>query len=466
MAGSRCLRLGESELTRTQLKRLVVSLFAVMAGLLAFTGGSAHAQESEFAIQVRVLDQQRDASGRADNQPVAGVTITVVDADGTEVGTGVTDDKGIALIAVPARADYVVRLDESTLPEDTGLTGESTAEETVTPASFITSTTNITFFTGESQSGGQSAFEKVAQRLADGIRLGLVLAMCSVGLSLIFGTTGLTNFAYGEMVTFGGMTAFLLNVTGIGFLAFLGFLPLIDDDGRFQLFLAVPIAIVLGGGFGWLHDKVIFAPLRRRGIGLITQMVVTVGLSILLRNIFLFQFEGRTRPLRDYSLQEGTDIGPITITMRDLITACISFLVLVAVALALQRTRLGKATRAVSDNPDLASATGINTQQVIRMVWVLAGGLAALGGIFRALDEQVGFDMGSRLLFLMFASITLGGLGSAFGALVGGFIVGVLVELATLVVPSELKNTPALAILIIVLLVRPQGILGRSERVG
>jgi hypothetical protein len=121
MAGSRCLRLGESELRRTQLKRLVVSLFAITAGLLAFTGGSVHAQESEFAIQVRVLDQQRDASGRADNQPVEGVTITVVDADGTEVGTGVTDERGIALIRLPARADYVVRLDESTLPEDTGL---------------------------------------------------------------------------------------------------------------------------------------------------------------------------------------------------------------------------------------------------------------------------------------------------------------------------------------------------------
>ena len=327
-------------------------------------------------------------------------------------------------IPVPAPGAYTVRLDESTLPDDLGLTGESTAEEAVTESSFITSTTNITFFTGESQSGDQSGIEKVSQRLADGIRLGLVLAMCSVGLSLIFGTTGLTNFAHGEMVTFGGMSAFLLNVTGIGFLGFLGFLPLIDGDGRFQLFLATPIAIVLGGLFGWMHDKVIFAPLRRRGVGLITQMVVTVGLSIMLRNMFLFQFGGRTRPLRDYSLQEGTDIGPITITTRDLITAAVSLVVLIAVALALQRTRLGKATRAVSDNPTSPRQRASTAQKVIRLVWILGGSLAALGGIFRALDEQVGFDMGSRLLFLMFAGITLGGLGSAFGALVGGFVVG------------------------------------------
>jgi branched-chain amino acid transport system permease protein len=445
---------------------VVISLLAAACGLLAFADGPAHAQDTEYGIRVRVLDQQRDASGRADNQPVAGVGITVVDAAGTEIGTGVTDDTGMALIPVPAPGDYVVRLDESTLPDDLGLTGASTAEQAITPSSFVTSTTNITFFTGESQSGGQSGVEKVAQRLADGIRLGLILAMCSVGLSLIFGTTGLTNFAHGEMVTWGALIAFLLNVSGIGFLGFLGFLPLIDDDGRFQLFLTVPIAIVVGGVFGWLHDWAIFARLRRRGIGLITQMVVTVGLSIMLRNLFLYRFGGRTRPLRNYSLQEGVDIGPVTITPRDMITALVSLVVLVAVASALQYTRIGKAVRAVSDNPDLASATGINSQQVIRLVWVAGGSLAALGGIFRALDEQVGFDMGSRLLFLMFAGITLGGLGSAFGALVGGFLVGVLVELATFVVPSELKNTPALLILILVLLLRPQGILGRAERVG
>ena len=438
----------------------------MLAGLVLLSATPAHAQDDGLMIRAQVRDQQRDAAGRADNQPVAGVTITVVDADGNEVASGVTDAEGVVLLDVPARADYVVRLDEETLPDGLGIAANSLAEQTVTQDSFTTNTKIVNFFTGESQSGGQTGIEKLAQRLADGIRLGLVIAMCSVGLSLIFGTTGLTNFAHGELVTFGALVAFLLNVTGVGFLAFLGFLPLIDDDGRFQLFLAVPIAVAVGGVFGWLNDWVIFARLRRRGIGLITQMVVTVGLSIMLRNLFLFQFGGRTRPLRNYSLQEGVDIGPITITPRDLVTAAISLVVLIAVASTLQYTRIGKAVRAVSDNPDLASATGINSQQVIRLVWITAGSLAALGGIFRALDEQVGFDMGSRLLFLMFAGITLGGLGSAYGALVGGFLVGVLVELATFVVPSELKNTPALLILIFVLLIRPQGILGRAERVG
>jgi branched-chain amino acid transport system permease protein len=121
----------------------------------------------------------------------------------------------------------------------------------------------------------------------------------------------------------------------------------------------------------------------------------------------------------------------------------------------------------VSDNVDLASATGIDTSRVIRMIWIAAGCLAALGGVFRGLDEQVAWDMGSTLLFLMFAAITLGGLGSAYGALVGGIIVGLMVEMSTLFgVPTELKTVPALIVLILILLVRPQGILGRAQRVG
>jgi branched-chain amino acid transport system permease protein len=290
--------------------------------------------------------------------------------------------------------------------------------------------------------------------------------MCSVGLSLIFGTTGLTNFAHGEMVTFGGIMAFVFNVTGLTFLGFLSFIPGIRDDGTFHIFWAAPLGIILGGGFGWALNKGIFGPLRRRGIGLVTQMVLTVGLSIALRNFFLSRFEGRTRPFADFSLQKAWDLGPVSITPRDFIVSILCLVILIVTALGLRFTRLGKATRAVSDNPDLASATGIDSEKVIRLVWILGGCLAAAGGIFRGLDEQVSFDMGGRLLFLLFAGITLGGLGSAFGALVGGFVIGILVEVSSLVVPTELKTAPALLILILVLLLRPQGILGRAQRVG
>jgi branched-chain amino acid transport system permease protein len=268
------------------------------------------------------------------------------------------------------------------------------------------------------------------------------------------------------MVTFGGLAAFVLNISGLSFLGFLSFIPGIRPDGTFHILWAAPIGIIAGGAFGWALNFAIFGRLRKRGIGLVTQMVLTVGLSILLRNFFLSRFEGRTRPYAEFTLQRAMEFGPISITARDLIVSILSLVILIAVALALRFTRLGKATRAVSDNPDLASATGIDSEKVIRLVWILGGALAAAGGIFRGLDEQVSFDMGGRLLFLLFASITLGGLGSAFGALMGGFVVGIMVEVASLVVPTELKATPALLVLILVLLLRPQGILGRAQRVG
>ena len=186
----------------------------------------------------------------------------------------------------------------------------------------------------------------------------------------------------------------------------------------------------------------------------------------MLINLFLFLFGGRTKQLTSFSKQVNLEIGPIGITPRDLTTAILGIIILLSVAFSLQRSRLGKAIRAVSDNVQLASATGIDTQKVIRIVWFAGGALAATGGIFRGLDEQVSFSMGSDLVFLMFAGITLGGLGSAYGALVGGFFIGIFVEMAALFIPSELKVAPALFILILVLIVRPQGIFGRSQRVG
>jgi branched-chain amino acid transport system permease protein len=196
-------------------------------------------------------------------------------------------------------------------------------------------------------------------------------------------------------------------------------------------------------------------------------LVISIGLSILLRYIYNFQFGGLTRTYRQYALQrEGLEIGPVTIVPRDLIGMGLSIVVLVGVALFLQRTRMGKAMRAVSDNRDLAESSGVNVDRVINFVWASGAGLAALGGILQGLSAQVSWQMGFQLLLLMFAGVTLGGLGTAFGALVGSLVVGMVMEISTLYIPSEFKTVTALAILIIILVVRPQGILGQAERVG
>lgn len=424
--------------------------FAVLlAALFMFSVPDvASAADADNSIIISVQNQS-NTNGVSEKKPVAGVKVSVANLAGMAIGEGVTDSSGSATISVPAKDNYVVTLDVASLPSGVTLVeGTKTVVDIVKDA-FTTNQKRVTFFAGSSGESGASLFDRIAQRLVDGVRLGLIIAICSVGLSLIFGTTGLTNFAHGEMVTFGGLIAFWFNVL-------LG-IPLL---------IAAPVVIALGGVLGLAMNGFIFAKLRKRGIGLISQLVVSVGLSIMLRNMFLYQFGGRTRPLDDFSLQVAKSFGPVSITMRDLSTAIISLIVLVSVAVYLQKSRTGKAIRAVSDNPSLASSTGIDTQKIIRVVWFAGGALAAMGGVFRGLDEQVGFEMGAGLIFLMFAGITLGGLGSAYGALVGGFLVGLLVELASLVVPAELKNAPALLILIIVLVVRPQGILGRKQRVG
>ena len=427
------------------------TLLFVSTGLIVIgfaPSGVSGATGDEFSIIASVQNQTL-VDGSTSRTPVEGVTVNVLKADGTPIGEAVTGKDGLCTISVPSRDDYVIELNLATLPDGLTLIDAEKQKVAVNRDLFTTNTKRVTFFTGESATAGASASERILQRLSDGIRLGLIIAMCSVGLSLVFGTTGLTNFAHGEMVTFGGLVAFYFNVIL-----------------EIPILISGPVVILMGGLFGLLLNWGIFARLTKRGVTLLSQLVVTVGLSLMLRNIYLFQFGGRTKQLSSYSKQVNLEIGPIGITPRDLTTAILGVIILVSVALFLQRSRLGKAIRAVSDNVQLASATGIDTRKVIKIVWFAGGALAATGGIFRGLDEQVSFSMGSDLLFLMFAGITLGGLGSAFGALIGGFFIGIFVEMSSLYFPSELKVAPALFILIVMLVVRPQGLLGKSQRVG
>ena len=144
-----------------------------------------------------------------------------------------------------------------------------------------------------------------------------------------------------------------------------------------------------------------------------------------------------------------------------------AIVVLLLVGYGLLRTRIGRATRAVSDNPALAQASGIDTDKVIRLVWTIAMALAGLSGLLYALVVNgIKWDSGLQILLILFAAVTLGGLGTAFGALIGSLIIGLIIEMAHLVIPGDFKYAAALLILILVLLVRPQGLLGRTQRVG
>jgi branched-chain amino acid transport system permease protein len=232
------------------------------------------------------------------------------------------------------------------------------------------------------------------------------------------------------------------------------------------VWLAIIIAIVLSAGLGWGLDAVIWKPLRRKGVALVPLMIVSIGLSLALRYLYQFFFGGSTQQLPGSGTAD-LKFGPVSLSVIDMASMGISIVVLLLVAYFLLRTRIGKATRAVSDNPSLASASGIDVDGVIKIVWVAGAALAGLSGVLWAYFRPgVSWDMGFQLLLLVFAAVTLGGLGTAFGALIGSIIVGLFVELSTLVLPSDMKYVGALVILILVLLFRPQGIMGRKERIG
>ncbi len=385
--------------------------------------------------------------------PVAGVRITVENANGDVVGEATTKDDGTFAIRLPGSSidnlgtTVTVKIDESTLPQGSVLTNRSDVSNT--KKINIEGNISFTFPIGPDPNPPTPVWEQAIQLLVTGLVFSALLALGSLGLSMIFGTTGLTNFAHGELITFGALVAY-------GFDAGLG-IPVI---------VAGLLAVIVSGVFGWAQDSILWRPLRRRGTGLIAMMIVSIGLSIFLRSVYQYLAGADNHNYTQYATVEPWTIGPVDITPKDLAVTLFAVLVLVVVTLALQKTRIGKATRAVADNPALASSSGINVDRVISVVWIGGAALAGLSGFLLGMTQGFDYQVGFKILLLVFAAVTLGGLGTIWGAIIGSLVVGVFIELSTLVIPSELKFAGALAVLIVVLLFRPQGLLGRAERVG
>lgn len=430
---------------RRQRVRAVPALFALLLTLLGVFAVSAPAVAAEgdpYRISGNV---------QLDGEPLEGVVL-VIDGPGGEQEVE-TDENGQWRVSVPERDEYTVTLDESTLPEGIAVVeseddSPNVKEVTVGAGGRVT----VNFFIGEGERNVTSFFDQLVQRLIQGISFGLMLGLAAVGLSLVFGTTGISNFAHGEMVTFGAVAT--LALVGPASLA----LP---------LWLGVIIAIVLSALLGLLLDVIIWRPLRRRRLGVVQLMIVSIGLSLAMRYIFQFFIGGATTQLPLASTPGIPLFGAVQLSVIDMVSIAISIVVIVGFAIWLTKSRLGKATRAISDNASLAAASGIDVDYVVRVVWIVAGGLAGLAGILYAYYRPgIRWDMGAQVLLLMFAAVTLGGLGTAYGALVGSLIVGVIVEVSGLWIPDDLKYAGALVILIVILLFRPQGILGRRERIG
>ena len=403
-----------------------------------------------------LLDQRKTPA-----KAVPDVKINVQDESGKVVAKGTSDTTGVFDIPLPGKSidnlgkSFTIRIDKSSLPKGTAL--RNPKQVALKRTLNLDSDVFVTFPIGNDSAASTSVAVQGLQLAVGGVVFALLLAMAALGLSMIFGTTGLTNFAHGELVTFGALVAYGVDA-----------LPGTIRIGGVTVTGAVAIigATLASALFGWVNDRALWRPLRHRGTGLVAMMVVSIGLSILLRNVYQYFAGASTHQYSQFASPAPYHWGPVLVTPKDIFITLFSIVVLVTVVIALQRTKLGKATRAVADNTALSSATGINVDRVISVVWIVGAMLAGLSGVLLGMTQGFDYQLGFKILLLIFAATVLGGLGTAWGAIVGALVIGLFVEVSTLFVPAELKFVGALVVLIVVLLIRPQGLLGKSQRVG
>jgi len=293
-------------------------------------------------------------------------------------------------------------------------------------------------------------WQQLAQLIVDGLITGTILALTGVGATLVFGIQRIANFAHGEYLTLAAFAAYGFSVVG-----------------GLGLVVSIGLAMAVTGLLAVVIHLVVLRPLRGRG--LVAMSLITVGLGMMLRNL-VFLFAGPQ--LRELPVDQAVvyRVWILSISPGQLASVAVAIVVAPALAYFLARTRLGKSMRAVADNRDLASIAGIDVDRIGTRVWLLAGVLAGLGGVMFALVQGT-FDpnLGTQVLFLIFTTVVLGGIGSAYGALVAGLLLGLAMELSTWSglfggLDARFKPILAFATLIVLLLFRPQGLFGRRAR--
>lgn len=281
-----------------------------------------------------------------------------------------------------------------------------------------------------------------------GLVTAAVVALAAVGLSLQVGVTNFVNFAYGDFMTFGAYVTYAANAAGLNF------------------FPAVAVGGAATGILGVSSNYTVFRPFARRGARAITLLIATVGVSFIVQNVVVMIW-GTSAQRYTVSVGSAIHVGPFLWSPGDMVIMGTSFLLLLALHVTLKYTRLGKALRATSNNADLAKASGIDTARVVTWTWLISGFLAAVAGVglvleLNTLRPTVGFNE----LFVIFGAIILGGIGRPYGAMLGALIIGIVTEVAGMYGDPAYKGSVAFALVVLLLVLRPQGLLpsrGKSD---
>jgi len=299
----------------------------------------------------------------------------------------------------------------------------------------------------------QFSLTEVAQTGLNGLSTGSYVAMGAVGLTLVYGILKLVNFAHGDLLTFGAYIAYVVSVSWEG-----------------PLLLGILAAIAATALLGLFFELTMWGPMRAKGAGFLQLVLMSIGLAFVIRSTIQF-IAGGDPVFLDVDRSSAStpfDFIGIDLRLRNVlwVSLTVGIVVLTLVGLLLRYTLLGKKMRALSDSLDLAETTGINTERIVLITWIFAGGLAGLGGVLLGMVSQVKPELGFELLLPIFAAVVLGGIGNPFGALAAGLTLGVLIEWAT--IPEGLSNwkfAVGFVVLIIALIVRPQGVFGKARAI-
>jgi len=311
------------------------------------------------------------------------------------------------------------------------------------------------------------------QFVLSGLRFGSILMLGGIGLSLTFKILNFANFSHGDLLIFGAYIALSADFFFVGWLPQV--FPALAENGELLRWIAIGLAIVVGAAGGVLMalliDRVIYR--RMRGSAAVVLIIASFGMALFLRALVQAvwgvsnqRYAMMIRPPMIWDL----GFAEVRVTTIQLVTMAVAFALVILLHLFLKYTRVGKAMRAMADNADLAKASGINTEAMVRWTWAIGAGMASVGGVFMGLNFGIiNPNTGLQVLLPLFAAVILGGLGNPYGAMLGALVVGfaqnILVAPVT-AINSSYKPGIAFLIMILMLIVRPQGLLGEPERKG
>ncbi|RKX73309.1 MAG: branched-chain amino acid ABC transporter permease [Spirochaetes bacterium] len=286
--------------------------------------------------------------------------------------------------------------------------------------------------------------EQILQYIFSGITVGSIYALVAIGYNIIYNTTGIINLAQGEFVMLGGMIAFSLSQI-------------------MSLVPAVVLAVLITGAVGSLIEIVIIRRMKKSSV--LGMIVVTIGISIIIREIALFIWDEQIRALRFFTGNEisSIDIFGARISPQVLWIVGVTALIVIALYLFFRFTLTGQAMRACSSNTRAAKLCGIRTSQMVNLSFMLAAGIGALGGCLVSPLTQTHYAMGSELAIKGFIVAILGGLGNPMAAVAAGLLLGLIESFSISFLPMVYKDVISILILLVILVLKPSGLFGSRQ---